>query len=151
MNKQPRITQQNVIWLGNLCISKKIRGISGPGEEIVAGDIKYRRINMLKVSSIYINKKMSRQILNYYYSVENGTWSCYKSRLFQLSNNWQSKFMQCYNSNKNKQINKKSKGLEAIEVRFQHFYSSFSHMLHTHNGYSFDPKNFICKYGAFPC
>ena len=52
-------------------------------------------------------EKYWKDILNYYYFVENGTWLCDKARIFQSSNNWLSKFMQRYNFNKNKHSNEK--------------------------------------------
>ena len=67
---------------------------------------------MLNVSSRWINNKRRRKILNYYYYVENGTWSCGKAILSQSSNNWLSNFMQSYNFTKNKITNKRVKKTE---------------------------------------
>ena len=69
--------------LGNVHISKKKRGIFVPEEKRTGEDIKERRRNMLRMSSRWINNKIRREILNYYYSVENGTWLCDKNRIFQ--------------------------------------------------------------------
>ena len=55
-------------------------------------DIEERISNMIKVYSIWIKKKMRSYILNYYYFVENGTWLCDITTLYQLSNNWLSDF-----------------------------------------------------------
>ena len=74
---------------------------------------------------------MRQEILNYYYSVDNVTWFCDKSIIFQSSNNWLSKFMQCYNFTKNKHINEKVEKLGESRIRYQRFHSYFHHMIFT--------------------
>ena len=44
---------------------------------------KERISNRLKGNSIRIKNNMRKEMLNCYYSVENGTWLCDKARLFQ--------------------------------------------------------------------
>ena len=76
---------------------------------------------------------MSREILNYYYYVYNGTLLCDKSILFQSSNNWLSKFMHRYNFTKNKHSHKKVKKFEGSRIICQRFHSYFYHIFCTNN------------------
>ena len=55
-----------------------------PEEKMVGEDIREIKINSLKLSSIYINHNTRRDILNHYYSVENGTWLCDTARNIQI-------------------------------------------------------------------
>ena len=57
-----------------------------PEEKRVSKSIKERIRNSLKVSYRFINNKMSSEILNSYYSVDNGTWLCDKFIFLQSSN-----------------------------------------------------------------
>ena len=117
-----------------------------PEDKRVAGDIKERVSNRLKVSSIWIKKDMSREILNYYYSVGNCTWLSDKDRILQSSNDWLYKFMQHYNFTKKKISNKKVKKLEESRVRYQHFHSYFHHIIFNNNFHHFDSNNPRFKY-----
>ena len=130
----------------NQSLTKQIRffsGCTGPQEirsflsedKRVAGDIKERISNRLKLSSRRINNKISKDILNYFYYVENVTWLCDKARFYQSSNNWLSKFMQRYNFTKNKHSNKKVNKLEESRERCQCLHSYFYHIFFTHNCY----------------
>ena len=59
--------------LGFAQISNKRRSIFGPEEKRVDDAIKKRIMNRLTVSSIWIKQKTRREILNYYYYVDNDT------------------------------------------------------------------------------
>ena len=54
-------------------VFKERRLLFVPEDKITGEVIKDRRRNMLSFSSKWINHKMRREILKYYYSVENGT------------------------------------------------------------------------------
>ena len=54
-----------------------------PEDERVAQAIEQRISSSLKASYIWIKNNKRKDILNYYYSVENGTWLFDKSRIFQ--------------------------------------------------------------------
>ena len=66
------LTKQTKL-LGTVQVSQK-RGICAPEEKSAGKDIKGMKRNMLKASSVWINHNIRREILNYYYSVDNGTW-----------------------------------------------------------------------------
>ena len=52
---------------------------------------------------------MRREILKYYYSLDDGTWLCDKSSILQSSKSFLSKFMHSYNFINKKHINEKDK------------------------------------------
>ena len=74
-------------------VYKKIRGVFLPEEKRDGWAIKDRIRNSIKVSSICINHNIGREILNSFYSVDNGTCLCGKFRLSQSSKSWMYKFM----------------------------------------------------------
>ena len=52
-----------------------------PGDKMVYKSIKDSTSNSIKVSSRWMKKNIRKEILNYYYSVENGTCLCDKYRI----------------------------------------------------------------------
>ena len=78
------------------------------------------------MSSRWIDQKKSREILNSYFSMENGTWLCDKSRIFQSSDSCLYKFIHSYNSIKNKHGNENDKEPEEIILICQRFHSFFT-------------------------
>ena len=110
---------------------QKKKNICLPEEKRVAEAIKERITNRLKVSYRWIKNNMRREILNYSYSVKNGTGLCDKARILQSSNNCLSKFMQRYNSTKKKCSSKKVNNIDESRVRLQNFHSYFHHMICT--------------------
>ena len=62
--------------------------------------------NSFKVYSRIIRNNMRKETLNYYYYMDNGTWLCEKTIIYQASNNCLSKFMQSYKFTKNKAAKK---------------------------------------------
>ena len=92
---------------------------------------------------------MRKDILKYYYYVENGTYLCYKSRIFQSQNNWLSKIIQRYNFTNHRHRNKKVNEFEEIRLRCQRFHSYFHHIICTNHFYSFDSNSPGCQYGYF--
>ena len=86
------VSVKNIRWLETVQVSKKNRVSILPEEKSVDEDIKEIIGNSIKVSYRWIYNKMRREILNYYYYVDNSTCLCDKSRIFQSSNNWLSKF-----------------------------------------------------------
>ena len=135
--------------LGTVQVSNKRRGIFVPEQKSTGEYIKERRSNRLKVSSIWINHKMVRKILNSYYSIENGTWLYDKYRLLQSSMIWLSKFLHNYNFIKNKHSNKNEKEPEEIRVRCKRFHSSF-HQINLLKKLFLWSKNTSWKYVYFP-
>ena len=79
--------------IGNSQVSTKRRGVFVPEDKRADEAITDRIRNSIRVSYIWIKQKMMREVLNYFCSVENVNWLCDKSRLFQSSNNFMSKFM----------------------------------------------------------
>ena len=75
-------TTKKTTWLGTAQVSKKIR-IFLPEWKMVAAAIEYRISSMLMVSYRWIKKNMKKDILNYYYSVDNYTWLCDKFIILQ--------------------------------------------------------------------
>ena len=69
-------------WSGTAQVPNKIRRFL-PEEKMVANAIKDMTRNRLKVSPRWINKNTMKDILNYFYSVDNDTWLWDKSRLLQ--------------------------------------------------------------------
>ena len=130
MNIPAVVTPQFIHQLGNAQVSNKIR-IFLPEEKLVAEDIKERTINSLNVSSRWLKNKMRKDIINYYYSVENGTCLCDKSRIFQSSINLLSKFLQRYNFVHNKHSNQKVNKFGQSRLRCQRFNSYFHNMIST--------------------
>ena len=107
MTNQP-LTKQTGL-LGTAQVSNKIRGVHVPEDKMSYEAIKYRISNRLKFSSIWINNKMSRGVINFYYSVENGTWLCDQAIIFQSSKNFLYNFIQSYKFIQKKHIHKKEK------------------------------------------
>ena len=54
-----------------------------PEQKRVAQAIEQMISSSLKASYRWINNNMRKDILNYYYSVDNGTWLCDKAIIFQ--------------------------------------------------------------------
>ena len=54
-----------------------------PADKRFSKAMKERISNRLKEYSIWIKKNMRKEILNYYYSVENDTWLCDKPIISQ--------------------------------------------------------------------
>ena len=69
-------------WLGTAHVSNN-RISFLPEDKKFAKSIKERTSNRLKKYSRWINNKMRKEILKYYYSIDNDTWLCDKAILFQ--------------------------------------------------------------------
>ena len=70
-------------WLGTAHVSNKIGIFFKPGDESFTKANKEGVSNRIKEYSIWINNNTRKEIINYYYSMDNETWLCDKSILLQ--------------------------------------------------------------------